>query len=57
MIIHIYTTNIVENLNSSLELVGTNTGGYFQSIKTTESAIYVTISKIKKKMAKNCGTY
>lgn len=45
---HIYTTNIVENINSRLELVRANTGGYFQSMRTAEIAIYVTISRIEK---------
>ena len=31
---HIYTINIVENLNSKLEVLIINAGGYFQSIKT-----------------------
>ena len=45
---HIYTTNIVENLNSRLEMLRLNCGGYFQSIKTTEVAIFVTIDRISK---------
>ena len=44
---HIYTTNIVENLNSRLENTRVNSGGYFQSLKTAEVAIYVTINKIQ----------
>ena len=45
---YIYTTNVVENINSRIELIRTNTGGYFQSIKTAEVAIYVTVSRIEK---------
>ncbi len=44
---HIYTTNIVENLNSRLENTRVNSGGYFQSLKTAEVAVYVTINKIQ----------
>ena len=43
-----YTTNAVENINSRIELIRANTGGYFQSIKTAEVAIYVTVSRIEK---------
>ncbi len=43
---HIYTTNIVENFNSRLENIRINSGGYFQSVKTAEVAIYVTINRI-----------
>jgi len=50
---HIYTTNVVENINSRLELVRTNTGGYFQSMRTAEVAIYVTLSRIEKTKWKN----
>lgn len=50
---HIYTTNIIENINSRLELVRANTGGYFQSMRTAEVAIYVTFSKIEKTKWKN----
>lgn len=50
---HIYTTNVVENINSKLELVRTNNGGYFQSIKTAEISIYVTISRIIKNRWQN----
>ena len=45
---YIYTTNAVENINSRIELIRANTGGYFQSIKTAEVAIYVTVSRIEK---------
>lgn len=38
----------MENINSRLELVRANTGGYFQSMRTAEIAIYVTISRIEK---------
>ena len=45
---YIYTTNVVENINSRIELIRANTGGYFQSMKKAEVAIYVTVSRIKK---------
>jgi len=45
---YIYTTNVVENINSRIELIRANTGGYFQSVKTAEVAIYVTVSRIEK---------
>ena len=45
---YIYTTNVVENINSRIELIRANKGGYFQSIKKAEVAIYVTVSRIKK---------
>ena len=45
---YIYTTNVVENINSRIELIRANTGGYFQSIKKAEVAIYVTVSRIEK---------
>jgi len=45
---HIYTTNIIENLNSRLELIRINSGGYFQSTKTAEVAIYIVLEKLRK---------
>lgn len=45
---HIYTTNSVENLNSRLEHLRINSGGYFQSTKTAEVSIYVIINKLIK---------
>jgi len=45
---YIYTTNVVENINSRIELIRANTGGYFQSVKTAHMAIYVTVSRIEK---------
>ena len=45
---YIYTTNVVENINSRIELIRANTGWYFQSINTAEVAIYVTVSRIEK---------
>ena len=44
---YIYTTNVVENINSRIQLIRANTGGYFQSINTAEVAIYVTVSRIE----------
>ncbi|HHW19521.1 transposase, partial [Thermodesulfovibrio thiophilus] len=49
---YIYTTNGVENINSRIELIRANTGGYFQSVKTAEVAIYVTVSRIEKNKCK-----
>jgi len=43
---HIYTTNIVENINSKLEGLRVNHGGYFQSVKTAEISIYVIVNRI-----------
>lgn len=44
---HIYTTNIIENFNSRLEVLRVNSGGYFQSTKTVEIAIFVQANKLK----------
>jgi transposase-like protein len=44
---HIYTTNPSENINSRLEVLRVNLGGYFQSPKTLNIAIQVLIDKIK----------
>ncbi len=38
----------MENINSKLELVRTNKEGYFQSMRTAEVTLYVTISRIIK---------
>ncbi len=38
---HIYTTNIVENFNSRIEVKRINSGGHFQSQKTADIAIYL----------------
>jgi len=43
----IYTTNTIENLNSRYEVVRVNSGGYFQSVKTLEVALYVVLNKIR----------
>lgn len=54
---HIYTTNIVENLHSKIEIMRINSGGYFQSVKTASIGIYVLISNLKEgrwKKAINC---
>jgi putative transposase len=45
---HIYTTNVSENLNSRLEVMRVNLGGYFQSEKTLQIAMQVLIDKIKR---------
>ena len=44
---HIYTTNIVENFHSKLEVARTRSGGYFQSMKTAEVSIYVVYENMK----------
>ncbi len=44
---HIYTTNIVENINSRFELLRVNAGGYFHNVKTAEISIYVIVNRIK----------
>lgn len=54
---HIYTTNAVENLNSRLEVLRINSGGYFQSIKTADVAIYVTVERMKKKWNKPLAAF
>lgn len=46
---HIYTTNAVESLNSRLEVLRINSGGYFQSMKTVDAAVYVMIQKLVKR--------
>ena len=38
---HIYTTNIIENFNSRIEVKRINSGGYFQSEKIVDIAIYL----------------
>lgn len=45
---HIYTTNIVENLHSRIELIRINSGGHFQSTKTAEISIFLTVENLKK---------
>ncbi|HOL58019.1 MAG TPA: IS256 family transposase [Spirochaetota bacterium] len=44
---HIYTTNIIENLHSRLEVMRVNSGGYFQSTKTAQVSIYVLLTRLK----------
>lgn len=44
---HIYTTNIVENFNSRIEVGRINSGGYFQSLKTADIVVYLVYSKLK----------
>jgi len=44
---HIYTTNIVENVNSRLEVLRVNLGGYFQSSKTLNVAVQVLVEKLQ----------
>ena len=50
---HIYTTNIVENFNSRLEVSRVNSGGYFQSTKTADVAIYIIINNLNQNKWKN----
>lgn len=45
---HIYTTNAVENINSRLEVVRINNGGYFQSIKTLTVSTFILAQNITK---------
>jgi putative transposase len=42
----IYTTNAVENVNSRLEVLRVNLGGYFQSQRTLNIAVQVLVDKI-----------
>jgi putative transposase len=44
---HIYTTNTVENFNSRLEVTRVNSGGYFQSKRTADVAIYVVANRLE----------
>ena len=43
---HIYTTNVVENLNGRLEVLRVNLGGYFHSDRTLLMAVQVLVDKI-----------
>lgn len=45
---HIYTTNIVENFNSRIEVKRINSGGHFQSVKTADIAIYLIANNLQK---------
>jgi len=45
---HIYTTNPVENLNSRIEVSRVKAGGYFQSVKTAETTLFVVFTNIHK---------
>lgn len=45
---HIYTTNVIENFNSRLEVMAVNLGGYFQTSKTLSIALQVLIDKLTK---------
>lgn len=38
---HIYTTNAVKSVNSIIEKIRTNSGGYFQSVEVLEINIYL----------------
>jgi len=44
---HIYTTNAVENFNSRLEVSRVNSGGYFQSKKTADIAIFIIADRLE----------
>ena len=44
---HIYTTNPIESFNSRLEVTRVNSGGYFQSKKTADVAIYVVANRLE----------
>jgi transposase-like protein len=45
---HIYTTNLVENFNSRLEVKRINTGGHFQSLKTVDIAVYIIVNNLSR---------
>ena len=50
---HIYTTNIVENFNSRIEVKRINSGGHFQSMKIVDIAIYVISNNLHQNRWKN----
>ncbi len=50
---HIYTTNIVENFNSRIEVKRINSGGHFQSMKIVDIAIYVIGNNLHQNRWKN----
>lgn len=50
---HIYTTNIVENFNSRIEVKRINSGGHFQSMKIVDIAIYIIGNNLHQNRWKN----
>ena len=50
---HIYTTTIVENFNSRIEVKRINSGGHFQSMKIVDIAIYVIGNNLHQNRWKN----
>lgn len=50
---NIYTTNIVENFNSRIEVKRINSGGHFQSMKIVDIAIYVIGNNLHQNRWKN----
>ena len=43
---HIYTTNIVESINSGIELMRLKHGGYFHSYKILETNLFIQLSNL-----------
>jgi len=43
---HVYTTNIVESVNSGLELMRMELGGYFPSMKSLEVNLFIQLSNL-----------
>ena len=43
---HIYTTNIVESINSEIELMRREHGGYFHSYKMLETNLFIQLSNL-----------
>ena len=50
---HIYTTNAVESVNSIIEKIRINSGGYFQSVEVLEINIYLQRENLRRGKWKN----
>ncbi|WAM36947.1 IS256 family transposase [Caldicellulosiruptor acetigenus] len=50
---HIYTTNAVESINSIIEKIRVNSGGYFQSIDVLEINVYLQRENLRRTKWKN----
>jgi transposase-like protein len=50
---HIYTTNAVESVNSIIEKIRINSGGYFQSVEILETNIYLQRENLRRGKWKN----
>ena len=50
---HIYTTNAVESVNSMIEKIRVNSGGYFQSVEVLEINIYLQRENLRRTKWKN----